>query len=109
MQWKKTITPTQIHYNVEITKSKTERETTNMITAQVKEIKGLKRRSSFLLQREKYTRQNLAELWRPTKSEKENKKTLKNLQMRPVEKQPGGSSLHSPFITAIGYIEKTVN
>jgi hypothetical protein len=62
MQRKKTITTIQIHYYVEITKSKTERETTNMITAQVKEIKEKNRRSSFLLQREKYTRQNLAEL-----------------------------------------------
>ena len=33
---KKTITTIHIHYNVEITKSKTERETTNMITAQVR-------------------------------------------------------------------------
>ena len=36
LQRKKTITTIQIHYNVEITKSKTERETTNMITAQVR-------------------------------------------------------------------------
>ena len=36
LQRKKTITTIQIHYNVEITKSTTERETTNMITAQVR-------------------------------------------------------------------------
>ena len=36
LQRKKTITTIQIHYNVEITKSKTERETTNVITAQVR-------------------------------------------------------------------------